>query len=62
MTTVPTSPHDPINRAILEVSEDRVRGFVRNPMGEIARLSGFDTVTVIEQPRTARRAGASGRR
>jgi len=57
MTTVPTSPHDPINRAILEVSEDRVRGFVRNPMGEIARLSGFDTVTVIEQISAMLRAG-----
>jgi DNA-binding Lrp family transcriptional regulator len=57
MTTIPTSPHDPINRAILEVSEDRVRGFVRNPIGEIARLAGFDTVTVIEQISAMLRAG-----
>src|ERR1044071_413351 len=55
--TIPTSPHDPLNRAILEVSEDRIRGFVRNPIGEIARLAGFDTVTVIEQIAAMLRAG-----
>jgi len=57
MTTLATSPHDPVNRAILEVSEDRIRGFVRNPIGEIARLSGFDTSTVIEQIAAMLRAG-----
>jgi len=57
MTTISTSPHDPVNRAILEVSEDRIRGFVRNPIGEIARLSGFDARTVIEQIAAMLRAG-----
>src|ERR1044071_7283759 len=55
--TIPTSPHDPLNRAILEVSEDQIRGFVRNPIGEIARLSGFDAPTVIERIAAMLRAG-----
>jgi len=54
---IPTSPHDPINRAILEVSEDRIRGFVRNPLGEIARLSGIDVITVTERITAMLRAG-----
>jgi len=57
MTVIATSPHDPINRAILEVSEDRIKGFVRNPIGEIARLAGLDPVTVIEQIAAMLRAG-----
>jgi DNA-binding Lrp family transcriptional regulator len=56
--TIPTSPHDPINRAILEVSEDQIRGFARNPIGEIARLSGFDAPTVIERIAAMLRAGS----
>ena len=36
-----TSPGDAINRRILEVSEDRVQGFVRDPMRTIAELSGL---------------------
>jgi len=54
---IPTSPHDPINRAILEVSEDRIRGFNRNPFGEIAKLSGLDVNTVTERIGAMLRAG-----
>ena len=46
---VPTSPKDVINRAILEVSEDQIKGFVRYPMQEIARRSGLDVSVVIER-------------
>ncbi len=48
-TLVPTSPKDEINRAILEVSEDQIKGFVRNPMGEIARRAGLPVEVVIER-------------
>jgi len=48
-TVVPTSPKDEINRAILEVSEDQIKGFVRNPMGEIARRADLPVETVIER-------------
>lgn len=54
---VPVSPRDPVNRSILEVSEDRIRGFVREPIAEIARLSGVDPLTVIERVRAMLEAG-----
>ena len=54
---VPVSPHDPVNQRILEVSEDRVPGFVRQPMGEIARLSGVPSQVVIERIGTMLAAG-----
>ncbi|HEX9162392.1 MAG TPA: Lrp/AsnC family transcriptional regulator [Thermoanaerobaculia bacterium] len=47
--TVPTSPKDVINRAILEVSEDQVKGFVRDPMQAIAHRSGIDVAIVVER-------------
>jgi DNA-binding Lrp family transcriptional regulator len=46
---VPTSPKDIVNRAILEVSEDEIKGFVRNPMHEIAVRSGIDISIVIDR-------------
>jgi DNA-binding Lrp family transcriptional regulator len=55
--TIPTSPHDPINRTILEVSEDRIRGFVRNPLGEIAKLAGLDLSVVNERIGAMLKAG-----
>ena len=40
LNTVPVEVGDPINARILAVSEDRVQGFQRDPMWEIARQSG----------------------
>ncbi len=54
---VPVSPHDPLNRSILEVSEDRIRGFVRDPIREIARLSGVHSLVVVERIRAMLEAG-----
>ena len=51
------SPRDAVNRQILEVSEDRIRGFVRDPFAEIARLSGVDLETVIDRVRAMLEAG-----
>src|SRR4051794_34540572 len=51
------SPRDAINRRILEVSEDRVRGFVRDPMRTIAELSGIAMPVVIERIRGMLEAG-----
>ena len=48
---------DPINAKILAVSEDRIQGFVRDPVGVIAAQSGVDADTVIERIRTMLRAG-----
>jgi DNA-binding Lrp family transcriptional regulator len=59
MTTapVPTDTKDPINAAILGVSEDRIQGFTDDPIGEIAKLSGVDAETVIERIRAMLEAG-----
>ena len=54
---VPVSPRDAVNRRILEVSEDRIRGFVRNPFAEIARRSALDLDVVTERLRAMLAAG-----
>jgi hypothetical protein len=59
-TTTPSIPvniQDPINATILSVSEDKVRGFQPDPLGEISRLSGVDLPTVIERIAAMVRAG-----
>jgi hypothetical protein len=44
---VPYSIDDPVNRRILAVSEDRIAGFTRTPLEDIAQQSGVDLDTVI---------------
>ncbi|MFI4862373.1 MAG: Lrp/AsnC family transcriptional regulator [Phycisphaerales bacterium JB063] len=46
---VPYSVEDPINRQILAVSEDRIAGFTRTPLEDIAKLSGVALDTVIQR-------------
>ena len=53
----PTSTTDPINAQILSVSEDKIQGFQREPLQEIARLSGVDLITVTERIAAMLRAG-----
>ena len=55
--TIPTTHSDPVNAKILAVSEDRISGFVRDPIGEIAEKSGVDFDTVVERIRAMLRAG-----
>ncbi|MFM1769195.1 MAG: hypothetical protein RJA22_1724 [Verrucomicrobiota bacterium] len=55
--SVPVEFSDPINAQILAVSEDQVKGFQRDPLGEIARLSGVPLATVIERIVAMLRAG-----
>ena len=60
MSTVAETPvahTDPVNAKILAISEDRIQGFVRDPIGEIAERSGVDADTVIERVRAMLRAG-----
>ena len=47
--TVPAAVSDPVNAAILAVSEDRLAGFQPDPFGEIAERSGVPPETVIER-------------
>lgn len=56
-TTIPAAVSDPVNAAILAVSEDRLSGFQEDPFGEIARRSGVPVQTVIERVVAMLRAG-----
>ena len=60
MSTVADTPiahTDATNAKILSISEDRIQGFVRDPIGEIAQRSGVDIETVVERIRAMLRAG-----
>lgn len=49
LSEVPAWISDPVNAAILAVSEDRLTGFQTDPFGEIAQRSGVPVDTVIER-------------
>jgi DNA-binding Lrp family transcriptional regulator len=54
---IPAELNDPINARILSVSEDRIAGFLPDPIGEIATVSGVEVQTVIERIQAMLRAG-----
>jgi len=54
---LPVDFADPINAQILQVSEDRVQGFQRDPLGEISRMSGVELPIVIERIQAMLKAG-----
>ncbi|MEO5904607.1 MAG: Lrp/AsnC family transcriptional regulator, partial [Gemmatimonadaceae bacterium] len=56
-TTVPIEIADPVNAAILAVSEDRISGFIEEPFAEIAKLSGLSEDVVIKRLRAMLEAG-----
>ncbi len=47
--TIPSHIDDPINAKLLAVSEDRVQGFARYPLNEIANAAELSLDTVIER-------------
>jgi hypothetical protein len=53
----PVTTTDPINARILAVSEDRIQGFLRDPLAEISRLSEVPLGTVVERIRALLAAG-----
>jgi hypothetical protein len=58
MSAAPSVSHtDAINARILAVSEDRIAGFVRNPMLEISRACDLPVEVVIERIRPMLRGG-----
>ncbi len=57
MNMIPSTFSDPINAKILAVSEDRLQGFQRDPLGEIARQSGVELSEVIARIQAMLRAG-----
>jgi hypothetical protein len=54
---VPLELTDPVNTAILAVSEDKLEGFQADPFGEIARRSGVPIDTVLNRIRALLEAG-----
>lgn len=54
---VPTGVSDPLNQAILAVSEDRLTGFQEDPFGAIAQQSGVAVEATIERIAAMLRAG-----
>ena len=57
LESIPTDHTDPVNATILAVSEDRISGFLRDPLGAIAKQSGVELEVVIERIRAMLRAG-----
>lgn len=55
--SVPISIDDPVNARILAVSEDKLAGFHRDPVADIAQRTGLDPDTVIERARAMLEAG-----
>ena len=55
--TIPVAVDDPTNAAILAVSEDRIPGFQRDPLGVIAERSGVELPVVVERIRAMLDAG-----
>ncbi len=56
-TTIPVEHSDPINAAILAISEDLIAGFQRYPFQQIAEKSGQPLATVLERIRAMVTAG-----
>src|SRR3982751_3355691 len=54
---VPFEISDPVNARILAISEDKIQGFQRDPLGEISRQSGVELPIVIERIRAMLVAG-----
>ena len=49
VSQAPATLSDPVNAAILAISEDRLAGFQTDPFGEIAARSGIPVETAIER-------------
>ncbi len=56
-TPVPVNVDDPVNAAILAVSEDRIQGFLPDPFGAISDQCGLPMPVVIERIQAMLRAG-----
>ncbi|MBI3269070.1 MAG: Lrp/AsnC family transcriptional regulator [Planctomycetes bacterium] len=57
VATLPVETTDPVNARILAVSEDKIQGFQRDPLGEVARLSGVELPVVLERIQAMLRGG-----
>lgn len=55
--TIPAHVDDPVNARILAVSEDKVQGYLRDPLNAIATQSGVEPPVLIERLRAMLEAG-----
>lgn len=55
--TIPIATTDSINAQILQVSEDRIQGFHRDPIGTISQESGIEREIVVERIQAMLRSG-----
>lgn len=51
LSTDPIETSEPVNSRILAVSEDRIQGFQRDPLGQISKESGVELPLVVERIR-----------
>jgi DNA-binding Lrp family transcriptional regulator len=56
-TSIPVRFDDATNTALLAISEDKLRGFQRDPFGEVSRQSGIELTVVVERVREMLSAG-----
>src|SRR5437016_1460609 len=54
---IPVQVDDPVNAAILTISEDRIRGFQADPFAAIAEQSGVSVGEVLDRVRAMLDAG-----
>ena len=57
LAATPAQIDDPVNAAILAVSEDQIQGFLPDPLAEIASRSGVPLPVVVERIRAMLREG-----
>ena len=57
LSAVPIDTTDPVNARILAISEDRIQGYPRDPMGDIARMASLPTGLVLERLQAMLAAG-----
>jgi hypothetical protein len=57
IAAVPYEISDPVNARILAVSEDKLQGFQREPLQQIARQTGLEVTLVMERIRAMLSAG-----
>lgn len=57
LATIPIETTDPINSKILEVSEDQIQGFHRDPIQTIAQETGLERDVVVERLQAMLRGG-----
>ncbi len=53
----PVTVDDPINAEVLKISEDRIAGFLRDPLGAIAERSGVEFDTTVARIRAMLESG-----